>query len=76
MNKRWLVIPFIVLFGLEAALQLAAFVTWVAYRRPIARQRPTGRVVLCVGDSFTYGGANDAWSRPRTVAPSLEDAPA
>ena len=41
----------------EAALQVAA---WIAWRNARSAAVPSGRVVLCVGDSFTYGlGSGD-----------------
>ncbi len=51
----------IALLALELLLQGAALVAWLAAARP-ARALPAdpGRVVLCVGDSLTYGMGADA----------------
>jgi lysophospholipase L1-like esterase len=56
------------LIGVEALLQLASFVLWVGKD---GATRPPGRVILCLGDSLTFGlGAEPQQAYP----PQLESA--
>lgn len=57
---RWCVRLGVVVVGIEVLLQLASFGVWLANRKPARAEPVTGKVVLCVGDSFTFGqGATD-----------------
>ena len=62
------------LVALEGALQLASWITWKrAARRAADGPAAEGKVILCVGDSFTWGvGASDpAHSYPSRLASLL-----
>jgi lysophospholipase L1-like esterase len=40
---------------LELTLQIAAVVTWLVYRPAAVRPHANERVILCIGDSYTFG---------------------
>jgi lysophospholipase L1-like esterase len=60
----------------EAALQAAAFVVWRTHRSRPPATEPAGRVVLCVGDSFTFGLGASRHDRnyPSRLASALQSA--
>lgn len=74
-RQRWW-LPFATLAvlaaSIEGAMQAAAYVLWLQQRKPIAPA--SGKVVLCVGDSWTHGiGSLDpaAGSYPAQLQSSL-----
>jgi len=72
----FLVVPLVALLLLEVLLQILAFGVSKVYKNPAeASGEREGRVVVCVGDSFTYGyGASDLdHSYPAQLETVLEE---
>ncbi len=54
--KTSLLVAITALIGLELLLHAASCVSWSVYSKTVEHERTTNdRIVLCVGDSFTYG---------------------